>query len=384
MTFNQVSYISVTQPIGTFYLTSIKASILLSIADILSRDMTEEGQQRVQREYNEKRGKEIASYTCEHNATFPTSIILAAYPDCVRVDEMVGKLSLGRLLDNSNNKNSEEIWEPLKKDALFKIGEIIDGQHRLLGMKRAIEELECDGLQDFELPVALMLDLDQSDKAYIFSTINHNQRSVSSSLIMDLFGLQEGRSPQKTCHEIAQAFYNWPDGPFERGLKMLGKKTSSGEMLSQGSFAKYVLPLISRTPNEDAKILGNYKVGKLAPDTRCPLRQFFIDEKDNAIGSILNEYFSAVRDKFEEEWKVKPEEYLLRKTVGFSALIKIFIAIWDQNKIKDRKSAAEYFQKQAALFKDNLDSKKLTSNYFPSSEKGARMMADALLGIKAK
>lgn len=385
MTFNQIPYISVTQPVGTFYLTSIKASILLNIVDILSRDMTNEGQQRVQREYNEKRGKEIANYTCEHNATFPTSIILAAYPDCVRVDEINGKLSLGQLLENSkDNKDSEEIWEPLKEDALFKIGEIIDGQHRLLGMKRAFENLECDELRDFELPVVLMLDLDQSDKAYIFSTINHNQRSVSSSLIMDLFGLQEGRSPQKTCHEIAQAFYEWKDGPFEKGLKMLGKKTSAGEMLSQGSFAKYVLPLISRTPNEDAKILGKDNTVILESDSRCPLREFFIDKKDNAIGSILNEYFSAVRSKFEEEWVVKPEDYLLRKTVGFSALIKVFVAIWDQSKIKDRKSAAEYFQNQAAFFKDNLGSRKLTSDVFPSSEKGARMIADALLGIKAK
>lgn len=381
MTFHQIPYIAVTQPVGTFYLTSIKAALLLSIVDILSRDMTEEGQQRVQREYNEKRGKEIASYTCEHNATFPTSIILAAYPDCVRVDETDGKLSLGRFIKNDQAKNDfEEIWEPLTEKSLFKIGEIIDGQHRLLGIRRALENSERNDIRDFELPVVLMLDLSQSDKAYIFSTINSNQRSVSSSLIMDLFGLQEGRSPQKTCHEIAQAFYEWEGGPFEKGLKMLGKRTSAGEMLSQGSFAKYILPLISKNPNEDAKILRKNEIGTLAPDPRCPLRQFFIADKNNAIGSILNEYFSAVRNEFGEEWEVSPENYLLRKTVGFSALVKVFVAVWDRNEIKDRKSASEYFRGQAKRFKNNLGSRKLTSNVFPSSEKGARMIADAFLG----
>lgn len=370
--------ISITQAIGTFYVASIPAGTLLALVDILSRDMSEEGRQRVQREYNEERGKQIAKYSAEDNATFPTSIIIATYPDKVRVVD--DGIEFGRLSDDS-------VWQPMAQDALLKIGEVIDGQHRLLGLRHAIVNDGIERLKDFELPVVFMLDLDQGDKAYVFSIINSKQRSVSSSLIMDLFGLQEQRSPYKTCHEIAQAFYDWADdqnkgaepqkGPFYKGLKMLGKKVADGEMLSQGSFGKYVLRLISKNPDEDAKRLRESKT-PLADDPKCVLRYLFIEEKDFAIARILHEYFSAIQHEFREEWDMQPEKYLLRKTVGFSALITVFEKVWNKD-IRKFEEAAVFFAEKAAEFKKNLNKKPLTSEYFPSSEKGASQIAAIML-----
>jgi DGQHR domain-containing protein len=377
-----VDYIPVTQPVGTFYLTSIRAGTLLSMADILSRDMTEEGRKRVQREYSEDRGKEIALYATEDNATFPTSIIVAVYADCAIVDEQEKKISFGCVQENGE-------WQSMDIQQPFKIGEVIDGQHRLLGLRRAINDDGRSELANFELPVVFMLDLSQGDKAYVFSIINSKQRSVSSSLIMDLFGLQEGRSPYKTCHEIAQAFYDWTDdvdgkpvpGPFYRSLKMLGKKVEDGEMLSQGSFGKYVLKLISRTPDQDMrKLRRDGEDAVLEDDLRCRLRYFFLQKKDHVIARILHEYFSAIRDTFPVEWGTEREKYLLRKTVGFSALIHVFDAIWERGKISNYSEAAIFFREKAGQFKANLSGVPLTSDTFPSSEKGALMIANKMLG----
>lgn len=224
-----------------------------------------------------------------------------------------------------------------------------------------------------------MLDLNPSDKAYVFSIINGTQRRVNSSLIVDLFGLREGRTPRKTCHELAEAFYKWPNGPFEGGLKMLGKKTKDGEMLSQGSFSKYVLRLISRNYELDEEKIQ--KDIPLSSDDKCPLRDFYLDEKDAAIARILHEYFSAIRDQFEQEWIYQPEEFLLRKTVGFAALTKAFIKIWDKNKVIDPETAKKYFSEVASNFKKNLGGRSLTSANFASSEKGAQDLANAFLGI---
>lgn len=374
----KLNCISITQSIGTFYVASVPVGTLLNLVDILSRDMTEDGRQRVQREYNAERGKQIAKYSVEDNATFPTSIIVATYPDKVRIESQ--GLEFGRLSDNLE-------WEPMLVNSPFKIGEVIDGQHRLLGLKHAIEVDGIERLREFELPVVFMLDLDQGDKAYIFSIINSKQRSVSSSLIMDLFGLQEERSPYKTCHEIAQAFYDWVDdskdgsapikGPFYNGLKMLGKKVNDTEMLSQGSFGKYILRLISRTPDADAKRLRENKI-PLEDDPKCTLRYLFVDDKDFAIARILHEYFSAIRNEFRDEWDMQPEKYLLRKTVGFSALITVFENIWNKE-IRSFKDAADFFAVKAAEFRKNLSDTPLTSDVFPSSEKGASMIAAKML-----
>ena len=379
-----VNYIPVTQPVGTFYVTSISVEVLLCLVDILNRNMTEEGQNRVQREYNETRGKEIAKYVSEDNATFPTSIIIASYPDQIRFDENEKTLLFGKTCEDGT-------WQPMEKSNLFKIGEVIDGQHRLLGLRRAIDEGRQE-LKSFELPVVFMLDLNQGYKAYIFSIINSKQRSVSSSLIMDLFGLHEGRSPYKTCHEIAQAFYDWEDelpdgskkqGPFYRGLKMLGKKVHDGEMLSQGSFCKYILRLISRNPDEDSRAFTrNGEEAQLPDDPRCRLRYLFIQgkEKDPVIARILHEYFLAIMNEFQNEWSIDPEKYLLRKTVGFSALIQVFEAIWDRTLITNPFIAANFFKEKAEEFRRNLAGSSLTSEIFPSSERGASTIAKKMLG----
>lgn len=271
----------------------MKAGLLLKVVDILRRDFSPEGRERVQREYSDEQGEKIGKYSIGDDATFPTSIILSSYKDCVRVDDSKKVLELGRLMpiNNNNNNNNNDVeyeWQPLNEQNPFKIDEIVDGQHRLLGIKYAIEKLGATDLMDFELPVVFMLDLNPSDKAYVFSIINGTQRRVSSSLIVDFFGLREGRSPRKTCHELAEIFYKWPGGPFEKGLKMLGKKTQDGEMLSQGSFSKYILRLISRRQDQDDYRLS---LGEpLLPDEKCPLREFYNAEKKMR---LLQEFFMS-------------------------------------------------------------------------------------------
>ena len=89
-----------------------------------------------------------------------------------------------------------------------KIGEIIDGQHRINGLK------ESGLASKFSLPVVFMVDLDSYQKAYVFSVINSKQVSVPSSLIYDLFALSKNRSPFKTCHEITRALNRSENSPF--------------------------------------------------------------------------------------------------------------------------------------------------------------------------
>ncbi len=132
------------------------------------------------------------------------------------------------------------------------IGEIIDGQHRIEGIKKSSK------IDDFELPITLMFNLTEEEKAYIFSIINSKQTKVPKSLIYDLFFLSEERSPQKTCHEIARLFNSDENSSFFKRLKMLGRKEHQEASLSQGSFIKYLLPNISKKPDED---LRNIKLG---------------------------------------------------------------------------------------------------------------------------
>lgn len=343
----EVNYIKVEQPIGTFYITSMKASTLSKIAKVERRH---ENPDAVQREQSDKRIKEIAEYCGDSDATFPTPIIIAVDSDA-NVE----------LTDTKFRFNGNE-----------KIGDVIDGQHRLEGLKAS------NHIEKFELPVVLMFNLYPEEKAYVFSIINSKQTRVNMSLIYDLFALSSKRSPYRTCHETARALNKEPQSPFHNRLKMLGKKVEGQELasLSQGTFIKYMLELISRKPDEDTRRL---KIGEeLQPDEKPVLRNYFIKEQDTVLYKIMLNLYSGVRDAFPDEWK-NPNEYIISKSIGFGAVIKAFPDIYEIG-VKEQKLTQEFFKNIFEKFREYLENKgiELTSDHFGSNEQARTKLANLI------
>lgn len=285
------NYIEVRQPIGTFYLCSIPAPFLLKVVKSTSRSDDPEA---VQREKSPQRIKDIGAYCSDPDAVFPTPIVVSVNCGDVKLDE-----------------DKHLVVIPEDKGI---IGNVIDGQHRLWG-------IECSKHpEDFNLPVVLMFDLTVAEEAYIFSTINSNQRKVDPSLIYDLFDVSSYRSPQKTAHEIARVMNSSSSSPFYNRLKMLGKKTADQDKatLSQGTFAKSILMLISKKPDDDARKLKNGQ--ELDDDGKMPLRCFFVQQKDELLVRIISNCFNALKEIFPSEWE-NPNDNILWKSTGFRAVI---------------------------------------------------------------
>src|SRR5690348_783711 len=82
--------LKVEQPIGIFFVGSIRAKDLVEIADFDIRKLTkEEGIDSylgIQRELDPKRVQEIRLYVRGPDATFPTSVVLAVPEACVTVE----------------------------------------------------------------------------------------------------------------------------------------------------------------------------------------------------------------------------------------------------------------------------------------------------------
>ena len=228
MTKIEVPCLTISQPIGTFHIGKLSAGQLLAYVSILRRGLSSEEQRNVQRKLNERRQREIADYVADPDATFPTSIIVSVNDD--------------------TTTTYDEVHGTLLFEFQDKLGEVLDGQHRLEGLALAGEEGRVPHILEFELPVVFMIDLSPDDKAYVFSIINSKQTQVPSSLIVDLFGLQTSRSPSKTCHEIAQTLNSKEDSPFYRGVKMLGSKTSTRSTLLKGLSPSICLSSFRRPP----------------------------------------------------------------------------------------------------------------------------------------
>lgn len=90
-----------------------------------------------------------------------------------------------------------------------------------------------------------------------------------------------------------------PQSPFYRKLKMLGKKESDRESLSQGTFVTYLCSLLSKGPKDDMIKLKSEK--SIEYDDNYPLRKYFIDNKDEVILKIIENYFGAVEEVFDKE-----------------------------------------------------------------------------------
>lgn len=312
MKFNMIKII---QPIGEFFLGKIEATSLKKLIEenriVINRRENNQGNQRG---LVAKRIKEISNYTNDSDATFPTPIIIALNENAIEYSE------------------SSEIAQICIKDNGEEIGEIIDGQHRINGLMNSVN------IKYFQLPVVFMIGLTVEEKAYVFSIINSKQTKVDPSLIYDLFGAMDSRSPQKTCHEIARLMNKDNCAPYFGNLKMLGKKEDVNESLSQGTFVKYLMTLISRNPEQDRIDLKEGK--KLLDISTLPLRKFFIEEKDEVIYKIISNAFNGLKKNYLKNWN----NSILTKTVTYCAVIKSFNELYRiGNKNKDL--TEDFFEK---------------------------------------
>jgi len=344
----QLKYMVIKQPIGTFYYSTMNANLLGKLVNVTPRSADPNA---IQREESRDRINEISKYCSDPDATFPTPIIISVY-------------------DSTNVRITENFIEI---EDIQRIGEVIDGQHRLKGI------LKSNKAEMFDLPIVLLFDLTEEEKAYIFSIINSKQTKVSMSLIYDLFALSRYRSPQKTAHEIARVLNKSSESPFYNRLKMLGNKENYQEIatLSQGTFVKHFIDLLSKDPDEDLRKSKND--ARLSDIPSLPLRQYFINNEDEVILKIVLNLFNALKETFSELWET-PNENILWKTTGYVAVIKSFNEIY---RIGDSRNdlSKEFFIECFTKFKNqlinmNLD---LTSKSFPSNAQQQSRLSKILL-----
>lgn len=306
----------VNQPIGTFYVTAMDSNLISSIAvaDVrrLNESQTEiEEYLGIQRKLDKKRRIDIAKFVRTIDATFPTSVVVAVEDErCLGFEEESNHLVLFEV--------SEDDDGPAVSKA--NIAKILDGQHRLAGLR--------DAGVNFTLPVTIFQGIDVADQAYIFATVNIAQTKVNSSLAYDLLAYSRGRSPERSCHDITVALNSGSGSPFERKIKRLGSATPgvTGETLTQATVVKALLPYLSREPKEDRE---NLRRGRpLLPVTKndlqsTPFRNYFVTEQDQRVADLLWEYFESVRTKWSRAWQDESKGQIIKRTNGFRSFMNV-------------------------------------------------------------
>jgi DGQHR domain-containing protein len=305
----------IQQPIGEFFVGVLDSKRLCEITHFdvrrILRERDFESYLGIQRPLNQKRVKEIQQYVQTVDACFPTAVILSVSANCAQYDAESRVLTLG---------NYEDPEDPERTIFYRQIAKVIDGQHRIEGLK------DYSG-PTFDVNVSIFVEIDVAEEAYIFSTVNLAQTKVNKSLAYDLFDLARSRSPQKLCHNIAVALDQDEKSPFYHRIKRLGVATEGrfNETLTQATFVEALIGYISLNPvhDRDQYIRGKVPAKAGAQESRLLIfRNMMIDKRDLQIADVLWNYFDAVRSKWPTAWSATGSGLILNKTNGFRGLMR--------------------------------------------------------------
>ncbi len=369
----QFRVLKIRQPIGEFYVGVVNWQDLTFIckADIRHWEEEPAGKEGfnkaeqnighyvgIQRALSIKRVREIQEYVQTVDACFPSTIIIG-----------VSSEDIGAQGDESS------LWIRKRHDAAT----VIDGQHRLAGFYQ-------DTDVTFQLPVTIFIDLEIEEQAFLFSIINVKQTRINPSLAQDLLDFATIDTPEKVVHNIAKAMNSDLESPWYNQIKMLGKKdeVSSG-IITQHSFVTRLIDLIyPRTSELQIRIRDVLKknndkresLRRLAIDSmKYPLWTFYIENKEDAIKKILDNYFAAVKAVFPDQWL--NDKSILSKTVGYGALMRQLRTLIPLG-LQEKSLSEGFFEKYLRTARSNLGGRLITSQEFGGGESAVERLRDAM------
>ncbi len=224
-------------------------------------ELATDNEEGVQRRLQLNRINDIKNYIESNvNNFFPNSILISA--NTAKADDFNEE----KYLDIESHDFGEFFFPESVRFS------VIDGQHRLAGLFLA----KSESVDEFELPVVLLLNVSLPTAAKLFSDINGKQKAVNKSLIYDLYEHVSSDEVKliKKYHSICQQFYTDPKSPLYRQIKMLGMGSGA---ISQSFFIDMCIRFANRTLYSD--------------DTQEMYNQLFY-------------YFSSFQKTFPEDWPV--------------------------------------------------------------------------------
>ncbi len=413
MTSNKIAAKRVVQNgqeflLGTFKMrqvsdfTKYTKHIIVDYEEVGSDDRIYSEQRQIKPRYNEQIQRKTSKAKVQGIVDFLLNSDMAMFPTNIVISIPSG------VIDDFEELGDNEILitlNPIVKRELEKengdvLLTIIDGQHRIKGIERAIEVLKkdisdlskviilsrdskkleekriskqtlLDNLLNFELIVTFFIDPTLEYQAMIFATINKTQTKVPENLVYSLFGLTKNDSPQKTSLEVVLALNGIGESPFFNRVKLVGGNYKRGMKvpLSQATMVKSILFNISNNARE-SEIDRFKKRTDLKSNTKNLLfRKYYVNNNDKEIVRIMYAYFSAIRETFVDSdgnpyWllsDINNITNILQTNVGYQAMLKVLFRIvehLDKYQYVQKDAYKQYLEKAKSLDFEDIGEEK--------------------------
>ena len=351
--FMQIPVVKAVQNGSEFFVTAIPAKDLIKMTqvDVWSSEKSVGKEAGYQRAAESNHVNKIASYLRNTDATLPTAVFLNS------------RRALGFVESSSNSNFGTINLKP--QDILWNV----DGQHRVAGLRKAIEEDGITTLLDFDVPVVIASAITRDEEMNHFLTINRTQKGVRVDLTERLY-MMKAQTEEGRDDLIGKGQY-W----IVRAVKIV-------DVLN----TKVDSPWKGRIQMPNTKVKAPAKQGSLTKSMQPLLKGGFLEHQSESLSAqLLLIYWKAVQDVFPAAFD-QPEDYAIQKTAGFFPLHAVANRIFqlcqaDENKFK-QDNMASYLKKAfkgAGIDEDfwRLDNEEGATLY--GSMKGFKLLADKIL-----
>lgn len=247
---------------------------------------------------------------------------------------LVGNMFFNTFILNWTDENKKPIYNDSKISVPIShaAAQMIDGQHRLEGLKAAMGIDQNIG--EKAILISLCIGLTTKQAATIFLNINSEQKPAPRSLIYDLFGEVEDdvNHAINRANDIAQELNDNPESPFYKIIKYPGTPRGVG-MLDLSTVISALKPHLEKD--------GVF--------SRVNLRSL-----DYQRQAVLN-YFKAIKSYYDKEgiWNSKTKNPFF-KSAGFSGAIDYLASTLLMKCAESRAFAVSTFHNLLQLDKGTL------------------------------
>lgn len=250
-----------------------------------------------QRQVTPSRVRQMSTYLRAEEGMLPTSIVLCIRQPHRAQFEPVGTETGGGESGLLTISPDVRLW-------------VVDGQHRLSGLERALKKDKAKWVGDYPLPVVIVEGIDQYEEMRYFHVINTRHKGVPTDVVdRHLLSMREAegvglieREGEKgyqraRATKLTDVLNNDPASPWRGMIRMPGEPLRPEHTMRQHSMVSSLDPVVNDglirrvTDEEAAKLLLNYW---------------------NAAKALWGSAFE------------EPREYVIQKSLGAGALHQIF------------------------------------------------------------
>lgn len=268
--------IKVKQLHREFVLTYLTAQVLSEVSYVAVRGVDDEVG-AVQRILIERRIKGIKDFALS-GGDFPAAIVLNWVADDLVINDSCIEFPLGS-----------------------RKAQIIDGQHRVAGIKAAMKE--NPEIARLQIPVVIYNKMTTKECADIFLAINTEQKPAPKSLVYDLYGVSSDTTldpASSRARDIADYLNKDELSPYYSKIKFPGEKRRKGG-IALSTAVSAIKPIV-----EEKAIFEQIGITELLLQIKC-----------------FQNYFNALCREYGEEWDSKSNVF--QYSAGFTAACEFFM-----------------------------------------------------------